>query len=74
MDDIKFVIDTGASITISMQRMALGLNLNSTPVKLSAASGKEIECFGEAVIDFGILGLRRSYTWTVVVTDTSTTS
>ena len=50
--------------------MALGLNQNATPVKLSETNGRIIECFGEAVVDIGIPGLRCSYTWTVVVADT----
>lgn len=76
MGDIKFLIDnhsqtihTWTIITILPQRIAVGLNLNPTPVKLSAENGREIEYFGEAVIDIGIPGPRRSYTWTVVVAD-----
>ena len=34
--------------------MAHGLNLNVTPVKLSAANGENIECFGKAVVEIGI--------------------
>ena len=48
--------------------MALGLHLNPMPIKL-AANGRDIECFGETVVVIGIPGLRRSYTWTVVVVD-----
>ena len=53
-NNINFVIDTGACTTILPQRMALALNLNVTPVKLSAANGKDIEYFGKAVVDIGI--------------------
>ena len=54
------------SITILSLRMVLGLNVNATPVKLSVANGKEIECFGEVVVDIEIPGQRSSYTWVVV--------
>ena len=64
------MIDTGASITILPQKMALGLHLNPTPVKLSAVNGRDMECFGKTVVVIGILGLRRSYTWTALAADT----
>ena len=50
--------------------MILSIHLNPTPVKFSAANRRDIECFGETVVVIGIPGLRRSYTWTVIVADT----
>ena len=49
-NEVNFVIDTGASITIWPQKMTLGLDLNPTPVKLSAANGSDIGCFAETVV------------------------
>ena len=67
---ISFIIDTGASVTILPHSLAPGLSINSTPVRLSAANGETIKCFGEIQLDIIIPGLRRSYPWTVVIADT----
>ena len=74
LNDVNFVIDTGASIIILPQKMALGLHLNPTLVKLSAANRRDIECFGETLVVIGIPSLRHSYTYTVVVADTANPS
>ena len=42
-----------------LQGIALSLNLNATPVKLSAANGKHTEGFDPAVVDIEIPGLDR---------------
>ena len=67
---ISFIIDTCASVTILPHSLAPGLSINSTPVRLSAANGETIKCFGEIQLDIIIPGLRRSYPWTVVIADT----
>ena len=67
---ISFRIDTGASVTILPHSLAPGLSINSTPVRLSAAYGETIKCFGEIQLDIIIPGLRRSYPWTVLIAHT----
>lgn len=57
-------------LTILLHKMAYSLKLNATPMKLSTTNGKDIEYFGEVVVDIEILDLCCSYTWTVVVEDT----
>lgn len=71
LNDINFVIDVGASITILLHKMAHSVKLNTTPMKLSAANGKDIECFDEVVVDIlDLLDLCCSYIWIVIVADT----
>ena len=45
LNKVDFVIDTGALITILSKRMAFSQTQNAAQVKLSAANGKDLECF-----------------------------
>ena len=60
----------GTSITILPQKIALGLHLNPTPIKLSEANGRDIECFGKTLAVISIPGQHHSYTLTRVVVNT----
>lgn len=65
----KFLIDTGASVTILPRKNANELCLNSIPLHLSPANKQDIQCYGETSTDIAFLGIHQ-YKLTVVLTDT----
>ena len=65
----KFVIDTGASVSILPSTLANGIDLTPTPISISSASGERISCLGQASLDVKIPCLRRAFQWTFVIAD-----
>ena len=66
---LKFIVDTGASISIIPTSRLNGLTLNPTPVSLTTANGEKIKCHGQGNLEIGIPSLKRSFSWTFVVAD-----
>ena len=66
---LKFIVDTGASISIIPASRLNGVTLNPTPVSLTTANGEKIKCHGQANLEIGISSLKRSFSWTFVVAD-----
>ena len=65
---LKFIVDTGASISIIPASRLNGVTLNLTPVSLTTAN-REKKCYGQANLEIGIPSLKRSFSWTFVVAD-----
>ena len=66
---LKFIVDTGASISIIPASRLNGVTLNPTTVSLTTANGEKIKCYGQANLEIGIPSLKRSFSWTFVVAD-----
>ena len=66
---MKFIVDTGASISMLPTSAVNGITLNPTSLSLSTANGEKIKCYGQASLEIGIPSLRRSFTWTIVIVD-----
>ena len=66
---LKFLVDTGASISIIPASRLNGVTLNPTPVSLTTVNGEKIKCYGQANLEIGIPSLKRSFSWTFVVAD-----
>ena len=66
---LKVIVDTGASISILPTSAVNGITLNPTPISLFTANREKIKCYGQASLEIGIPSLRRSFTWTFVITD-----
>jgi len=58
-------------VSILPAKLAVGVILHQTVVRLTAANGSSIPVHGETSIEFAIPDLRRKFTWTFVVADTS---
>ena len=69
--NLNLIIDTGSSISISPKKYTTGLAIQPTTIKLSSASGENIKCYGESIVEIKILTLRCCFTWTFVIADTS---
>lgn len=67
----KFIVDTGASISIIPNSYLNGVELYPTPVKISSADGSEIHCSGQVDLEIAIPCLRRSFNWTFIVAGTT---
>ena len=68
----NFIIDTGASLSIIPPSIINNkMYVKPTAVSLSSANGQPIKCIGEATILFSIPQLRREYSWTFVVAETT---
>lgn len=65
---VRFVIDTGAGVSI-LPKSAAGSVLSPSIVSLSSASGSAISVFGEVKLNLVFSALRRIYSWTFVVAD-----
>ena len=68
---IDFIVDTRASLSIIPVSMVNGINLSPTPVRISSATGQNIKCHGEAVIEVGIPHLHRNFSWNFVIAETT---
>lgn len=67
----KFLVDTGADISVLSARNKKHLKPAETTYKLFAANGTEIRTYGERTLELN-LGLRRRFRWTFVVADVNT--
>lgn len=67
---IRFLIDTGADISLLPQRY-VGKRLKPAPLKLFAANNATIRTFGEKLLTLD-LGLRRAFKWLFCVADVTT--
>ena len=68
---LKFIIDTGASVSIIPTSMLDGFNLYPTPVKLSSANGDPIHCAGQTNATISLHKLRRTFNWVFIAADTT---
>ena len=68
---LGLLVDTGASLSILPRCYTAGLCLTPTPVKITAANGSPIMCYGETLLEIMIPSIRRSFKWTFVVADVS---
>ena len=66
---VKFIIDTGASISILPSSFVNDFILHPTPISISSASGDKINCHGQANLELGIRSLGRTFRWTFVFAD-----
>ena len=64
----KFLIDTGASISLILPNAHLP-SLRPTGISLQSASKDQINCHGELDVSIAIPQLRRAYNWTFIVAD-----
>ena len=72
-DKIKFLIDTGASISCIPKNIFIkNKHFQSTKIKLIAANNKPITVYGEYSTNIRIKGLPGSYRWTFIVADVGT--
>ena len=51
---LKFIVDTGASISILPTSAVNGITLNLILISLSTANGEKIKCYGQASLEIGI--------------------
>jgi len=66
---IRFLIDTGASLSIFPARHASALNVMPSSVKLSSVDGKSVAVHGEVHLSISSSDLRRAYQWCFIVAD-----
>ena len=58
---LKFIVDTGASVSLLPSSAAKGFLLQPSVVHLMSANGSKIECHGEIHTSLIIPGLRRQF-------------
>lgn len=68
---VKFILDTGATVSILPKSYANGITLHPTGVNITSASGQPITVYGEALLDITLISLRRVFTWNFVIADTT---
>lgn len=68
----KFIIDTGASLSILPPKLLSDLTvIQPTAVNLSSANGQTIKCHGETRINIIMPNLRREFSWTFIIAETT---
>ncbi|KAJ8708636.1 hypothetical protein PYW08_010019 [Mythimna loreyi] len=67
----KFLVDTGADISVLAARNKKYFKPAESTYNLFAANGTQIRTYGERTLELN-LGLRRSFKWTFVVADVKT--
>lgn len=65
--NLKFLIDTGSSISLLPYDNYFIHNLKSSSVSLSAANGSPIGVLGEVTVQLAIPDIRRTFPWTFIV-------
>jgi len=66
----KFLVDTGSALTIVP--LALADKVEPTHLKLTAANGTRITCYGTTALNLVVRKLRRDFPWNCVVADVTT--
>ena len=66
---VKFVVDTGASVSLIPPNYITGHHLKATAVRLSSATGEPIRTKGEVNLTINLPKLRREFQWTFVVAE-----
>ena len=66
---LKFIVDTGAAISIIPKQLTKNLLIEPTPVTLSSASGQKLTVHGQTSQTIEIPSLNRSFRWTFIVAD-----
>ena len=69
---MKFVVDTGAAVSIVPSTRIIGHFLQPTPVRISSASGENIKTYGEVLLHLKLPELKRTLAWVFVVADVTT--
>ena len=69
VQDLTFVVDTGAGVSLIPQSCVGGTMIKPTAVSITTASGQPLRVFGEATLDVALPALRRQFTWTFVVAE-----
>lgn len=64
---MKFLIDTGAAVSIIPPQYISVAPIYQSPVSLTTATGDPIAVVGEALVSLNIASLRRSFQHTFVV-------
>lgn len=68
---MNFVVDTGAAVSVIPKQFLNGVIIHPTNNSIVAANGVKIECSGQAVITLALNNLRRDFTWTFLVAETT---
>ena len=68
---VKFILDTGATVSILPLNYARGMTLKPSGVSIKSASGQPIKVHGEATIDISVKILRRQFTWNFLIAETT---
>ena len=66
---LKFVVDTGASVSLIPSRYVNGTLIQPTAVSITTACGQPLRVVGEATLEVALPDLRRRFTWTFVVAE-----
>ena len=69
--EIKFIVDTGAAISIVPKRYLKGAVIHPTNIAIVSANGQNIQCSGQATLQVVIHNLRRDFTWTFIIAETT---
>ena len=68
---MKFIVDTGAAVSIIPRKDTTGVYFKPSAVQLSSANGERIKVYGETTLPVNIQALKRSYDWTFIVAETT---
>ena len=67
--DLRFLVDTGAAVSLIPHHFCRNLIIESSEVKLQSAESAPIKVSGECRLQLNNADLKRSFTWTFVVAD-----
>ena len=71
LQKVQMLVDTAATVTILPKELSEGLHVSPSAVTILAANKEPITVYGETTVDIAIPGLRRNFTWRVVIADVS---
>lgn len=66
---VNIVVDTGAAVSVIPKQFLNGVIIQ--PTNIVAANVVKIECSDQAVITLALNNLRRDFTWTFLVAETT---
>ncbi|XP_018019645.1 uncharacterized protein LOC108676116 [Hyalella azteca] len=68
--NIKFIVDTGSSVSIIPSSFIKGALIQPTNISLSSANGQEIKCKGQTKLEIKIPNLRRTFKRIFIIAET----
>ena len=66
--ELKFIVDTGASVSLIPYEAHKFVHIEPSVVKLSTANNLPIKVYGEKCFEFTLPNLRRRFVWNFVIT------
>ena len=69
--NFNFIVDTGAAVSVIRKQYVNGIVIYQTNLFIVSANGQKIKCAGQGIHTLVLNNLRRDFTWTFLIAETT---